>query len=74
MEIDDIEMIPVISSNIAEIGYSEEDEFLVVEFKSGDRWGYSGVPYDVFAGLRDAGSVGSFFAREVKGSYPSRRL
>ena len=68
----EIELNPCISSNIAAHGW--EDGTLVIEFVSGDVWAYSGVSEDTYFNLRDAASVGGFFARNIKGSYPARRV
>ena len=72
--IDDVEMVPCISSNIAQVGYSEEDNTLFVEVTSGGVYQYSGVDLQTYENLRDAGSVGGYFARSIRGSYPSRRV
>ena len=70
----EIELEPVISSNISAVGHDEDSQTLVVEFLSGDVWSYSGVSRDTFLSLRDAASVGGFFARNIKNQYPARRV
>lgn len=63
------EMIPVVSSLIAEIGFDEEKEELHVKFHNGGEYLYQGVPLPTFEALRDAESVGSFFLRNIKKQY-----
>lgn len=68
-----LEMIPVVSSTIKAIGYREETESikarLTVIFNSGGRYNYDGVPQDLWERLKDAESVGRFFAREIKSRF-----
>jgi len=70
----DPKMMAVKSSNLNAIGYDQETETLVVEFKGGGRYAYSDVPAEVFMAFQDADSAGKFFHREVKGQYPAERL
>jgi hypothetical protein len=66
------------SSNIAAIGYVEQTGTLIVEFKSGATWTYDGVPQSIDDKLRqieaDGGSVGAFFASNIKPIYPGTRM
>ena len=72
--VDDVEMVDVISSNIAAIGFSEEDNTLFVEFTRGGIYSYSGVPKEEFDNLRDAGSVGGYFASNIKRAYRGTKV
>lgn len=66
-----MEMQFVDSSNIAQIGYDPNSNTLRVEFKSGGRtYDYFNVPENVFNELKNASSVGSYHARNIKNSYP----
>jgi hypothetical protein len=66
---------PVRSSNIASVGYDADSQRLHVEFANGGVYEHQGVPADVAAELRDAESVGSYYARNIrKGPYPARKL
>lgn len=60
-------MQKVTSSNIAAIGWSAGN--LLVEFKSGDTWGYAGVPQETYKEMSSAESVGKYFGQHIKGKY-----
>ena len=60
---------PVTSSNIASVGYSEEEKTLEIEFNSGAVWQYLLVPSSVHHALMTAPSVGSFFYHNIKNRY-----
>lgn len=58
------------SSNIDLLGYDRESETLYVEFHgSGTVYSYAGVKESTFDMLVNADSVGSFYARHIKGTY-----
>lgn len=65
-----MEMQFVDSSNIERIGYDPNSSTLRVEFKSNRTYDYSNVPENVFNELRNASSVGSYHARNIKNLYP----
>jgi hypothetical protein len=71
----DIEMIPTIgSSNVDSIGYDEETQILRVRFLKGGLYEYRNVPPNEFVQLRNASSVGSYLARNIKSNYPCDRI
>jgi len=58
------------SSNISHIGYDDATGTLGVRFKgSGKEYHYPGVPRDKFSELASAPSVGSHFAKYIRGTY-----
>ena len=58
------------SSNIRSIGYDASRQVLEVEFKqTGKVYRYAGVPADMANSLVRAPSVGSFFAKHIKGRF-----
>ena len=65
-----VEMRPVISSNVARIGYDQARLELHVEFKHGGGYVYHGVLPEEHAGLMAAESIGSHLAKRFKGSRP----
>lgn len=78
-----IGLSPVESSNIAGAGWrewvDEEDNklgmgTLMVAFKNDTLYAYFGVPYEVFEGMMDAVSKGSFLNRNVKGTYEYQQV
>jgi hypothetical protein len=71
---DDIEMIPVSSSQIAAVGYDANTQELRVAFVKGGLYSYDDVPAEVFENLKQAASVGSYFHDAVKGAYNYNRL
>ncbi len=74
-----IALIPVISSQLAAIGYDEETRELVIQFRASGRnrnatYSYQGVPPELARGLLAAASPGTFFHRHIRnGSFPYRR-
>ena len=60
---------PVSSSNVAAVGYDEASATLEVEFNNGAVYQYFDVPGRVYQELVGAGSVGGYFAANVKGHY-----
>ena len=69
-----MEFVSVLSSNIQGINYDKVAQVLTVEFKSGSRYAYRGVPEEVYDDFLEAGSKGSFFANSIKDSYPYTRV
>lgn len=67
-----MEMLPVISSNVAEIGWEEES--LYVRFKSGALYQYFDVPVEVYEAMVIAPSKGKFLHQEVKDTYEYERV
>ena len=67
-------MIPVSSSNVAEIGYDETNQEVYVRFINNALYVYRGVPQYEFEGLRDAPSIGSYLHRNYKNSFPYERI
>lgn len=57
------------SSNISAIGFDKSNGELLVEFKSGKTYCYSGVPATEFKALLKAESKGKYFAANIKGQY-----
>lgn len=66
-----MEMVKVVSSNVAAVGYEGKDMY--VDFKNGS-YVYNGVPKKVYDGLLKAESKGKYMWAEVKGKYPYKRL
>lgn len=63
-----IPMIPVESSNVAEIGY--QGGILAVKFRSGGEYQYKDVPAEVFEQMQQPDvSIGSFVNKNVRGVY-----
>ena len=65
-----MEMQFVDSSNIERIGYDFNSSTLRIEFKSNRTYDYANVPENIFNELRNASSVGSYHARNIRGLYP----
>lgn len=69
-----VDMIPVKSSDLRAVGYNPQTQTLYVDFHSGGRYMYSGVPASEHAALMIADSKGKYFATHIKKSYPYQRL
>jgi len=60
---------PVVSSDIASIGYDETAETLEIEFKATGVYRYFSVPATIATELRATPSPGKFFLQHIKGKY-----
>ena len=70
----EIEMYPVSSSNVAEVGYDNQNETVLVRFLDNTLYAYKGVNEVTFDELKTAASVGSFLNRNFKNVYPYERV
>jgi hypothetical protein len=74
-----IALIPVVSSQLAAVGYDEGTLELVIRFRASRRYpeaiySYDGVPPELARALLVAESPGSYFHRHIRhGSFPYRR-
>jgi len=66
-----IERQDVVSSNIKSIGYHAPTQTLDVEFAAGRVYRFTGVSQAAYDALIGAESIGSHFARQVRGKFPS---
>lgn len=57
------------SSAIASADYDEQAQRLTITFKSGGRYLYQDVPPDVWEGLVNADSPGSYWRASIKDQY-----
>ena len=62
------------SSCFSKIGYSEAHETLVLVFRSGGTYLYTGVPDAVWQSFRAADSLGRYFNTKIKGNFPSEKV
>jgi lysyl-tRNA synthetase class 2 len=62
------------SSVIHRFDYDERDRRLDVEFVSGRRYRYHGVPARIVAAFRSATSKGAFFNRRIRDRFRFTRL
>lgn len=66
---------PVISSNLASVGYDSKTATLEVEFHNGRIYQYDNVPSVLYNGLMSAGSKEQYFDRMiVKGGYRYKKI
>ena len=63
---DSLDKVPVKSSNVAQVAYSDDFARLFVEFKGGRVYCYSKVPRGVYEGLLAAPSKGKYVYRIVR--------
>lgn len=73
-ETDNLPWQEVTSSNIASVAYVTETSTLYIAFKGNSIYAYSDVSPDVAAGLLTASSVGSYFAKNIRDHYATRKL
>ena len=70
-----LKLVPVESSQISRIGYSEEHEILAIEFIRNDAlYYYEDVEKEVFEKMLKAKSAGRFLGSEIKGKYEYQRM
>lgn len=62
------------SSNLKSIRYNSTTEELIVFFRSGSMYAYTGVPRSVVQSLKFAESRGRYFWRFIRMSYPYKKL
>jgi len=62
---------PVSSSSVRAVGYDEQLGRLVLEYDSGGRYVYYGVPPSVHRDLLTADSIGRYVNTMIKPRYPS---
>jgi len=65
---------PVQSSLLKSVGYSTEDKVLEVEFMRGGVYQYKQVASQTHAELMSAPSLGSHFARNIRGQYDYEKV
>lgn len=70
----EIRMIPVVSSNVESIGYDSETQTLRVSFLNGSTYEYKNVPDIEFENFKNAPSIGSYLAHNIKGRYPYEKV
>ncbi len=68
------EMQVVCSSNVAELGYDQEQRIVYVRFHNGTLYTYADVPEFEYEALFNAPSIGSYLNRNFKGVYVYQRI
>lgn len=68
------EMHQVSSSNVAELGYDEDNQIVYVRFLNGSLYKYNNVPLMEYEALDNAPSIGSYLNRNYKNVYPYERI
>jgi len=61
------------SSNILSIGYDLETQTLEIEFRDGGIYQYYNVPENIYSGLMNTNSHGSFFHTNIKNTYKYKK-
>ncbi len=61
-----MERISVESSNLASVGYDSVISTLEIEFHNGRIYQYFAVPQEIYDGLMNAASKGSYFHNNIK--------
>lgn len=69
-----MEMTPVSSSNIAAIGYDENQNTLIIEFNNGRAYEYYGVSQYVFDEFLNAGSKGQYANQNIYKNYSQSKI
>jgi len=69
-----MEMKPVKSSNIQEVGYDESTETMRVQFTNGSIYEYRNIPVIVNNDFMQASSLGAYLNRNIRNSYPYEKI
>ncbi len=69
-----MQWVPVVSTDVARIGYDDGRQILAVEFGRGRTYFYEYVPRDVFDGFLNTSSPGQWFRQVVLNQYPFSRV
>jgi len=69
-----IKRVPIHSSNIASVGYDDNNLILEIEFHNGATYKYFNVPKIVFEGLLSAASYGSYFRYNIKNEFKYEQI
>lgn len=69
-----IEMTPVKSSSISEVGYDPESRTLHVRFKTGASYEHKDVPLEKYASFTGAASAGKFYNTKIRDAHPVVKL
>lgn len=62
------------SSNLAAIGYNDVKQILAVQFRSGAIFHYAPVSEDLFRAFCQAPSLGTFYAKEIRGKVSGQKM
>ena len=69
-----MDRVPVVSSNIREVGFDPGSNTLEVLFADGRVYQYFDVSLSVYEGLLHAASVGRYFHDNIRGVYRFARI
>lgn len=69
-----MERQPVVSSQIASIGYDALSKMMQVEFKNGAIYEYSNVQPEVHRGFMASESKGKYLHSAIRGHYQTKRI
>jgi hypothetical protein len=75
MDDDEIELVPVKSSNIEKIGRNDKTQETRIQFKGGAVYAYDSVPEEVHQELLGDGiGIGGRFHKLVKDKYKTKKI
>ena len=64
-----MEIKPVKSSNVKEVGYDSETKSLHIGFLDGRKYLYESVPPEIYKALIEAKSIGGYINTQIKKSF-----
>jgi len=74
VQYDELEKVPVDSSNVKQVAYAEGPRTLFVEFKNGNVYAYDRVPQSVWWQLIGSSSKGAYVYDRIRGANGRRGL
>ncbi len=70
-----MQLTPVTSSSIAAVGYDLVQNVLLIQFHGKvTTYPYHGVPVELYEEMMKSNSIGSFYAKNIKGRFPNEPL
>lgn len=69
-----MEMRPVQSSNIEEIGYDPAARHMIIHFKNGNRYRYANISAEHHAALMAAESIGKHFHTHIRKAFAGEKI
>lgn len=62
------------STALSDLTYNQNTEDLLIEFTSGDKFVYYGIPKEMWDEIRSSRSAGSYYHANIRGKYSASRI
>ena len=61
-----MQLVPIVSSNLSQIGYDPDTMTMQIMFKNGSLYAYQNVEPETYQTMMDSGNPGEYFASIIK--------